>query len=114
MGARIRRIWSLLKCAAAYWTSDNASNTGAALAFYCAFSIAPLLVILLTLAGFVISEQAANAQVGAQLAALFGPATARILLGAVHSAQRTQGVFATIVSVVTLLIGATTVLAALQ
>lgn len=114
MGARIRRVWSVLRCAAAFWASDHASNTGAALAFYCAFSIAPLLVILLTLAGLVISERAANAQVGAQLSALFGPATARILLGAVHSAQRTQGVLATIVSVVTLLIGATTVLAALQ
>lgn len=114
MHARVIRFWSLLKCAAGYWASDNASNTGAALAFYCAFSIAPLLVILLTLAGFVISAQAANAQVGAQLSALFGAATARILLGAVHSAQRTEGVFATIVSVITLLIGATTVLAALQ
>lgn len=114
MGARIRRVLSLLKCAARFWSSDNASNTGAALAFYCAFSIAPLLVILLTLAGLFLNEKTANAQVSAQLSALFGSATAKILLGAVRSAQRTQGLFATALSVVTLVVGATTVLAALE
>src|SRR5690349_2022194 len=73
--ARIRRLWSLLLCAANYWSRDNASNTGAALAFYCAFSIAPLLVILLTLAGLFFNEKSVDAQVAAQLAGLFGPAT---------------------------------------
>jgi uncharacterized BrkB/YihY/UPF0761 family membrane protein len=48
MKARLKQTVSHLQCAARYWSSDNASNTGAALAFYCAFSIAPLLVILLT------------------------------------------------------------------
>jgi membrane protein len=114
MDTRINRGLNLLGCAARYWNCDKASNTGAALAFYCAFSIAPLLVILLTLAGLVMDEQSAYTQVGLQLTALFGPATARILLGAVRSAQQTRGTLATVVSVVTLLIGATTVLAALQ
>jgi len=114
MRASLKRGWALLLCAARYWYSDNASTTGAALAFYCAFSIAPLLVILLTLAGFIVNETAAYGQVGAQLAGLFGPATAKTLLGAVHSSQKAQGLFATLVSVVTLMIGATTVLAALQ
>jgi membrane protein len=110
----LRRAATLLQCAARHWISDNASNTGAALAFYCAFSIAPLLVILLTLAGLFFNEKTAAAQVGLQLTVLYGPATAKILLGAVQSAQRTQGGVATVVSVVTLLIGSTTVLAALQ
>jgi membrane protein len=114
MSTRLQRGWKLLACAARYWSTDNASTTGAALAFYCAFSIAPLLVILLTIAGLIVNETAAYGQVGAQLAGLFGPATAKTLLGAVHSAQKTQGIFATLVSIVTLVIGATTVLAALQ
>lgn len=114
MKARIKRIAALLQCAARYWNSDNASSTGAALAFYCAFSIAPLLVILLTLAGLFFSATAADAQVNSQLTSLFGPATAKVLLGAVHTAQHTDGAVATIVSVVTLAIGSTTVLAALQ
>ncbi len=110
----LRGFWRTVCCAGAHWMSDNASNTGAALAFYCAFAIAPLLVIVLTITGLVVDERSAYAQIGAQLTALFGPATSKILMGAVQSAQRTQGVVATLVSVVTLIIGATTVLAALQ
>lgn len=112
--ALLKRGFTLLGCAARYWSADNASTTGAALAFYCAFSIAPLLVILLTIAGFVVSENAVYGQIGAQLTTLFGPATAKILLEAVQSAEHKQGLIATLVSIVSLLVGATTVLAALQ
>lgn len=111
---RFRRALALLGCAARYWNADNASTTGAALAFYCAFSIAPLLVILFGLAGLIVDENALYGQVGTQLTALFGPSTAKVVLGAVHSAQHNQGPLATVVSIVTLVIGATTVLAALQ
>jgi membrane protein len=103
-----------MRCAAWYWNADNGSNTGAALAFYCAFSLAPLLVILLTLAGIFVGQESAYGEVGGQLTALFGPSTAKVILGAVRSAQETRGTWATAISVLTLLIGATTVLAALQ
>jgi membrane protein len=96
------------------WSSDNASTIGAALAFYCAFSLAPLLVILSTIAGWVIGSSAAYGQIGAQLNDLFGPATAHTLLGAVKSSQQAQGRFATWVSAITLLISATTVFSALE
>ena len=104
----------LLIRAARYWSDDNVSTTGAALAYYCAFSIAPLLVILLSIAGRVLGTQSAFGQVGAQLTALFGPATAKILLDAAQSSQQTHGVISTVTSVISLIIGATTVLAALQ
>jgi membrane protein len=109
-----RRAFALISCAARDWSADNASNTGAALAFFCAFSLAPLLVILLTLAGWVVGATAAHAQVGAQLNSLFGPATARTLIEAMKNSQQGQGVVATSVSVITLAISATTVLAALN
>jgi membrane protein len=109
-----RRLLKLLQCSARYWSEDNVSTTGAALAYYCAFSLAPLLVILLALAGFVIGQSQAYVHLNEQLTALFGPATARILLTAVESSQGTHGVISTILSVVTLLFGATTVLSALQ
>jgi membrane protein len=96
------------------WSSDNASTVGAALAFYCAFSLAPLLVIISTVAGWVIGSSAAYGQIGAQLNDLFGPATAHTLLGAVKSSQQAQGLFATWVSAITLLISATTVFSALE
>jgi membrane protein len=114
MSVRLQKTFRLVSCAATHWSADNASTTGAALAFYCAFSLAPLLVILLTLAGWVVGSTAAYGQVGVQLNALFGPATAKTLLGAVESSQKVQGVVSTIVSVVTLLIGASTVLTALE
>lgn len=110
----VKRSANLLACAAQYWNADNASNTGASLAFFCAFSLAPLLVIILTVAGWIVGADAASAQIGAQLNALFGPSTAKILLGAIKSSQLGEGIVATATSVVTLLIGATTVLAALQ
>jgi membrane protein len=109
-----RKVIGLINCAALHWNADNASNTGAALAFFCAFSLAPLLVILLTIAGWVIGAEAAYGQIGAQLNSLFGPATAKILLGAMKSSQFGQGLVATVLSTITLLIGATTVLAALE
>lgn len=114
MPAGLRGVFNLTGCAVRHWSNDDASTIGAALAFYCAFSLAPLLVILLTLAGLVVGTQAAYGQVGEQLTALFGPSTARIILGAVRSSQKVQGLVSTLVSIVTLLIGASTVLAALN
>jgi membrane protein len=116
--ARLRRtarhFFGVVACAVRHWMSDNASTAGASLAFFCAFSIAPLLVILLTFAGWIVGVNEAYAQIGAQLNALFGPATAKILLGAMQSSQKAQGIVSTAVSVVTLMIGATTVLSALE
>ncbi len=111
---RIRAWIALGGCAGRNWLADNASTTGASLAFFCAFSIAPLLVIVLTTAGWIVGGTAAYAQIGAQLNELFGPSTAAILLGAIKSSQQAQGLVSTVVSVVTLLVGATTVLSAME
>jgi membrane protein len=110
----VRKYVAVVACAARNWVADNASTTGASLAFFCAFSIAPLLVIVLTTAGWIVGATAAYSQIDAQLNALFGPSTARILLDAIKSSQHSEGITATVVSVVTLLIGATTVLSALE
>jgi membrane protein len=114
MSARTARFLGLLRCTVRNWHADRASNTGAALAFYCAFSLAPLLVILLSLAATLLGTSRAYAQIGGQLTALFGPGTAKVLLEAVTSAQQAEGVSAMIISAVTLFIGSTTVLAALE
>ena len=109
-----KKAAALTGCAARYWNSDNAATSGAALAFFCAFSLAPLLVILLTIAGWIVGATAAYGLIGEQLRSLFGPSTAKILLDAVKSSKHVQGLVATVVSVITLFISATTVLAALQ
>jgi membrane protein len=106
--------WALIKCSVKHWSSDQAATIGAALAFYCAFSLAPLLVILLTVAGWIVGAEAAFGHVSAQLTALFGKQTAAVLLEAMRSSQNHDGTVATIVSGGTLLLGATTVFAALE
>src|SRR6185369_4469935 len=106
--------WPLVKCAVAHWSSDQAATIGAALAFYCAFSIAPLLVILLIIAGWIVGAEAAYGHLSVQLTALFGKSTADILLDAMRSSQNTDGHVATIVSAGTLVVGATTVFNALE
>ncbi len=109
-----RAPWPLIKCAVSHWAADQAATIGAALAFYCAFSIAPLLVILLATAGWIVGTEAAYGHLSSQLTALFGKSTAEILLQAMRSSQTPDGTIATIVSIGTLLLGATTVFAALE
>ena len=79
----LKKAYLLIACAGRYWNSDNASNIGAALAFFCAFSLAPLLIIVLTVTGWILGADAAYSQTGTQLDALFGVSTAKILLQAV-------------------------------
>jgi membrane protein len=110
----IRRAWPLAKCAATYWARDQAATIGAALAFYSAFSLAPLLVILLTITGWIVGERLAYDQLTAQVEQLFGPTTAGVVLAAMASTQTANGLVSTAVSVAALLIGATTVFAALE
>src|SRR5271154_5822156 len=113
LGRAGRRGFALITCALRSWGADNVSTTGAALAYYCAFSLAPLLVIVLAVAGLIIGRQSAYSHLNAQLVALFGAPTAKTLLMAAQSAEHFEGVLSTTVSI-TLMIGATTVLSALQ
>jgi membrane protein len=109
-----RRAWQLIKCAVGHWATDRAATIGAALAFYCAFSLAPLLVILVTLTGWIVGAELAYGQLETQLTGLFGRATAGVLTEAMKSSQTGDGAAAAVISVVTLLVGATTVFAALE
>lgn len=106
--------WAMLKSTVSNWLSDQASSISAALAFYSAFSIAPMLVIAVAVIGWIVGAQSADAFIGQQLRLLFGESTAKMVVEAMHAAQQTQGIWATIVSIVTLIIGATTVFGALE
>ena len=109
-----RSLWSILKGTTDNWLEDQASSISAALAFYCAFSLAPLLIISVTIAGWIVGSDLAYSYLGNQVTLLFGKQSADLILQAMASAQSQEGVWATIVSVVMLLIGASTVVAALQ
>jgi len=108
------KAWTLAKCAVKNWVTDRSATAGAALAFYSAFSLAPLLVILLTIAGTIVGVEAAYGQLSDTLTQLFGRATAAVLLEAMKHSQESEGFAAAAISIVSLIIGATTVFAALE
>src|SRR5512147_906092 len=97
MGAR-RSLWSILKGTTENWLEDQASSISAALAFYCAFSLAPLLIITVAIAGWIVGDQVAYSYVGSQLTLLFGAQSAKLVLDAMRGAQTTDGLLATLVS----------------
>ena len=88
---------------------------GAALAYYTLFSIAPLLLIVIAVAGAVFGEQAARGAIFAPLAELLGREGASAVEGLLDSVRRhDQGLLGSMVGGVLLLVGATTVFAELQ
>ena len=113
MSAR-RSLRNILKGTTENWLEDQASSISAALAFYCAFSLAPLLIIIVSIAGWIVGSELAFSYVGSQLTLLFGKPSADLILAAMNGAQSTDGIWATALSVVMLLVGASTVFAALE
>ena len=108
-------MWSLIKESVSQWSEDYAPSMGAALAYYTIFSIAPLLVIAIAVAGFFFGQDAASGEIFAQLRGLVGDEGAAAIQGLVKSASEPgRGTFAAIAGIVTLLLGATTVFGELQ
>jgi len=97
------------------WSDDYAPSMGAAIAYYTIFSIAPLLVIVIAIAGFFYGEDAASGRIYDELSGLVGSNGASVIQGLVKSANRPgEGIVSTVIGVALLLVGATTVFAELQ
>jgi len=112
---RWRVYLQLIKLAARGWVKNRAPSMGAALAFYSAFTLAPLLIIIISIAGAIFGEHAARGAIDTQLTNVVGPTAAGAIKSLLVAAQsKSRGILPTIVGVVTLLIGATTVLVELQ
>jgi len=112
---KIRQLAGLLRQAGVAWVDDYAPSMGAALAYYTLFSIAPLLLIVISIAGLVFGPDAARGQIFAQLRELMGDdgaATVQSLLQNVN--KPVHGVVGTIVGGVVLLLGAMSVFGELQ
>ncbi len=97
------------------WSNDKASRLSAALAYYTIFSIAPLLIVVIAIAGAVFGEKAASGQIFAQIQGLVGDAGATVIQEAIKNAsQPKQGAIASIISIVVLIFGATGLFTELQ
>lgn len=107
--------WPLLKGAATAWVADYAPSMGAALAYYSVFSMAPLLLIVMAIAGLVFGQEAVRGEVFQQLQGLLGSQAAHTIENLLASAsQPAEGLASTALGVVLLLIGATSVFGELQ
>ena len=110
-----RDVAGLFRTAAVNWVRDYAQSMGAALAFYTMFSIAPLLLIVISVAGIVFGEEAARGEIYEQLQGLLGTPGALAVQGLLESVSKSgETVAATFLGVALLFIGATSVFAELQ
>ena len=110
-----KTIFSLCKKAGLAWVDDYAPSMGAAISYYTVFSLAPLLIIVIAIAGAVFGREAVQGQIVAQLDGLIGTNGATAVQGLIKSASDpVKGVLAGLISFVVLAVGATTVFAELQ
>jgi membrane protein len=110
-----RRVQAMLASTLNEWFKQRSGSKGAALAFYTLFSMAPMLILVIAIAGAVFGEQAARGEIFGQLSGLIGSTGAdaiQLLLAAAHKNQ--SGPVAALIAVVVLLVGATTVFSELK
>lgn len=108
-------FYQLAKKSINAWIDDYAPSMGAAISYYTVFSIAPLLLIVIAVAGFVWGRDAVQGEIVGQLQGLIGQEGATGIQALIESANKpTKGLVATGISVVILIVGATTVFAELQ
>jgi membrane protein len=108
-------IHSLLRQAAEGWINHNDSRLAAAIAYYTIFSLAPLLVIVVAVAGAVFGEAAARGELSQRIVSLVGEDALPILEGMIEGASRFKsGLFAWAVGAIALFVGATGVFAAIR
>ncbi len=111
----IKTIFSVLKETFSEWNTDKASRLAAALSYYTIFSLAPLLIIVIAIAGAVFGEEAARGEIVGQIQGLVGKEGAQFIQTAIENASQPKtGTIASIISVVVLLFGASGLFAQLQ
>jgi membrane protein len=110
-----RRIRIVLFGAVEEWMAQRAASKGAALAFYTLFSMAPILVLVIAIAGAIFGPEAARGEIFAQLTGLLGPSAAQateVLLAGARNPD--AGRIATLIATLFLFVGATTAFAELK
>lgn len=100
-------VFDLLKTTFNEWNEDKAPRLAAALAYYTAFSIAPLLVIVIAVVGLVYGQEAARGQIVQQIQNEVGRDTAEIIQTMIENANsEPAGIIATVIGIVTIIFGA--------
>jgi membrane protein len=111
----IQNSYRMIRQAIAGYTKDNVPRLGAAMAYYTVFSIAPLLMIAIGIASLAFGRETAREQILSQMQDLVGPTGAKAIEAMLQNASSpSSGMIATIVGVITLLVGASGVFGELQ
>ena len=111
----VKHLYDLCRKAVMAWVDDYAPSMGAAISYYTIFSLAPLLVIVIAVAGAIFGRDAVQEQVLGQIGGLVGRDGAAAVQAMLKAASDTdKGLVAGLISAVVLLLGATTVFAELQ
>ena len=98
----VKRGWNIVRDTAYGFIEDEALSRGAAIAFYTATSIAPVLLIVIAIAGLAFGHDAAQNALIDELSGLMGEQTAQLLQTAVASAaKKSSGALATLIGLVT-------------
>jgi membrane protein len=108
-------LWALVRDSAYAWSNDRTSRKGAALAYYMAFSLAPILIVATAIAALIFGNAAAKGQIFEQVQKVLGPSSAHVVQAMIMSAGRSgRGTLPAVVGLVTMLIGSTSALAELK
>jgi membrane protein len=110
----IKTLWNVTLQAAQDWWEDNCLRLAASLAYYTALSLAPLLLLIAGVVGVVLGREQVAGQLAAQLESLMGPAGRELVTSILATTSPQGGTLATIIGLVTLVIGATAVFGELQ
>ncbi|MBX2999673.1 MAG: YihY/virulence factor BrkB family protein [Caldilineaceae bacterium] len=111
----MKRGWTLLKATFKEFGRDKATRLAAALSYYTAISIAPMLIFLLLILGFLVGGSAAESQLISQIRIAVGPDASEFITGIIENAQEpAAGGIAGILSLIVLIWGSTNVLSHLQ
>jgi membrane protein len=110
----IATLWHATLRAVQDWWQDNCLRLAASLAYYTALSLAPLILLIVGVAGLVLDRQQVANQLTTQLEGLMGPAGRELITSILTATSPQEGAIATVIGLITLFIGATAVFGELQ
>jgi membrane protein len=115
MKAGMKYWLAILKNAVRLWLDVQAFTHAAALAFFTIFSVAPVMIVAVTIVGIVLGQEAAQGQLAQQIESFIGPNAAQAVQAAVDASRiEISGIFPTLAGIGTILLGATTVFAQMK
>jgi membrane protein len=111
---RMKSMWSMLKATVREFNEDRVLRLAAALGYYAIFSIGPLLIIVVGVAGLIMGEESVRKEIERQLQGFMGEGATKMINSMTSARQESKSIVATIVGLVALLFGATGVFSQLQ